>query len=201
MHYQNLPQNRRKKTRKREAARLLTKSDSASVGAVGYKTLHFPVALGKGGVCARKKEGDGATPLGAFGFTKVYFRADRVRRPQTALPVEPLRVSSGWCDAPSDRNYNRPVTLPYPASAERLWRDDPLYDVIVVLDYNLRPRSLARGSAIFLHVARPGFLPTEGCIAMKREHLLRLLRALDRRAAIATGKTAAIRAPRRAIGS
>ena len=126
--------------------------------------------------------------MGAWTVAKVYYRPDRVRRPQTALPVEPLRATFGWCDAPLDRNYNRKVTLPYAASAERLWRDDAVYDVIGVLNYNIAPRSQARGSAIFLHVARPGFTPTEGCIAMKREHLLRLLRSLQRGTVIVSGR-------------
>jgi L,D-peptidoglycan transpeptidase YkuD (ErfK/YbiS/YcfS/YnhG family) len=103
----------------------------------------------------------------------------------TALPAKPLRPSDGWCDAPRDRNYNRKVTLPYPASHERLWRKDGLYDVIVVLDYNYSRRVSGRGSAIFMHVARRGFAPTEGCIALKRDHLLRLLAVLPRRTAVA----------------
>ena len=132
--------------------------------------------------------------MGAWICATVFYRPDKLRRPQTPLHTEPLRDNLGWCDAPSDRNYNRKVTLPYPASAESLWRDDHLYDVIVVLDYNRIPRSLGRGSAIFLHVARPTLPPTEGCIAMKREHLLRLLRLLTPGAAIAAGKTLAISA-------
>jgi len=164
------------------------------MGVLTYKNLRFPAALGTDGVRARKKEGDGATPLGAWACVKVYYRPDRVRRPQTTLPAEPLRANSGWCDAPNDRNYNRKVTLPYAASAEALWRDDHLYDVIVVLDYNLMPRSRGRGSAIFLHTARPSLSPTEGCIAMKREHLLRLLHVLSPGAAVAAGKTLAISA-------
>ena len=126
--------------------------------------------------------------MGAWACVKVYYRPDRVRRPQTTLRAEPLRVGIGWCDAPNDRNYNREVILPYAASAETLWRDDHLYDVIVVLDYNLMPRSRGRGSAIFLHVARLSLSPTEGCIAIKREHLLRLLQVLSRGAAVAAGK-------------
>ena len=161
---------------------------------IAYGNLHFPAALGKGGIRARKKEGDGATPLGAWTCAKVFYHPDRVRRPQTALSAEPLRAAFGWCDAPADRNYNRKVILPYAASAESLWRDDHLYDVIVVLDYNRMPRSRALGSAIFLHVAHPSLSPTEGCIAVKREHLLRLLRALTPGAAIAAGKTFAISA-------
>lgn len=81
----------------------------------------------------------------------------------------------GWCDAPSDPNYNRQVRYPYRASAEALWRDDGLYDLVAVLDYNVRPRVRGRGSAIFMHVARPGYLPTEGCIALRKDHLRRLL--------------------------
>jgi L,D-peptidoglycan transpeptidase YkuD (ErfK/YbiS/YcfS/YnhG family) len=190
----NLPQKPRERTRKRTVARLLTKSDATSTGVLTYKNLHFPAALGVGGIRAPKKEGDGATPLGAWACVKVYYRPDRMRRPQTTLHAEPLRTRIGWCDAPNDRNYNRKVALPYPARAETLWREDHLYDVIVVLDYNLMPRSRGRGSAIFLHVARPSFSPTEGCIAIKRKHLLRLLQALSLGAAVAAGKTLAISA-------
>ncbi len=161
---------------------------------LAYRNLHFPVALGKGGVRAPKKEGDGATPCGAWSCTRVYYRPDRIRRPQTALHAEPIRRDFGWCDAPDDRNYNRKVTLPYAASTETLWRDDHLYDVIAVLDYNMMPRAKGCGSAIFLHVARASFTPTEGCIAMRREHLLQLLRMLKPGAAITAGKAPAISA-------
>jgi len=89
--------------------------------------------------------------------------------------VRPIAPDDGWCDAPGDRNYNRPVRHPYPASAERLWREDGLYDIVVVLSHNVRPRVRGAGSAVFMHLARPGYRPTEGCIALKREHLLRLL--------------------------
>ena len=98
--------------------------------------------------------------------------------PRTSLPARPVRPDQGWCDAAGDRNYNRPVRHPYPASAERLWRHDALYDLVVVLGYNDRPRVHGRGSAIFLHVAQPGYAPTEGCVALRRDHLVRLLAAL-----------------------
>jgi L,D-peptidoglycan transpeptidase YkuD (ErfK/YbiS/YcfS/YnhG family) len=123
----------------------------------------------------RKREGDGATPSGVWRLTQVLYRADRVQRPRTGLPVRPLKVDDGWCDAVGDRNYNRAVRHPYAASAERLWREDALYDVIVVLDHNQRPRVQGAGSAIFMHVARPGYRPTEGCIALARHHLLMVL--------------------------
>jgi L,D-peptidoglycan transpeptidase YkuD (ErfK/YbiS/YcfS/YnhG family) len=90
--------------------------------------------------------------------------------------VRPITRSDGWCDDPTDRNYNRAVRHPYPASAERLWREDDLYDVVVVLGHNARPRVRGGGSAIFMHLARPGYTPTEGCIALRRAHLLLLLR-------------------------
>ena len=146
--------------------------------------LYLPCALGRGGRRADKREGDGATPLGVWRVREVLYRADRTRRPGTPLPVRTIRPEDGWCDAPGDRNYNRRVRHPYPASAERLWREDDLYDVVVVLDYNLRPRVRGRGSAIFMHVARPGYRPTEGCIALRREHLLLVLSKLTRRSAI-----------------
>ena len=150
--------------------------------------LTFPCALGRAGCRARKREGDGATPIGLWRVRAVLYRPDRVRRPRTHLPVRAIRPHDGWCDAPADRNYNRPVRHPYPASAERLWRADELYDVVVVLGYNDRPRVRGRGSAIFMHVAKPGYAPTEGCIALARAHLLRLLERL--RAAVGGGRAA-----------
>lgn len=140
----------------------------------------FPCALGRGGVTARKREGDGATPRGAFRLESARYRLDKIFRPATALPVSAARQSDGWCDATNDRNYNRPIRHPYPASAEHLWRDDGLYDVLVVLDYNRLPRRRGAGSAIFLHCAREGFAPTEGCVALARRDLLKLLPLIDR---------------------
>lgn len=160
-----------------------TLSAAASKGRVSLGTLAFPCALGRG-TSRLKREGDGATPAGAWRVERVIYRADRVQRPVTGLAVRPIRPGDGWCDAPADRNYNRPVRHPYPASAEKLWRADHLYDVAVVLSHNRRPRVRNLGSAIFVHVARPGYLPTEGCIALERRHLLRLLARLGRHARI-----------------
>ena len=115
---------------------------------------------------------------------QVFYRADRVPRPRTALPVRALRPNDGWCDATGDRNYNRPVTLPYAARAERLWRGDGLYDIVVVLDHNTAPRARGRGSAVFMHIAREGYAPTQGCIALKLHDLRALLEASGPGAAI-----------------
>jgi L,D-peptidoglycan transpeptidase YkuD (ErfK/YbiS/YcfS/YnhG family) len=177
------------KTGNRAIVQVLARSDAAASGRLRFGNLQFPAALGKGGVRALKREGDGANPMGFWPAILVFYRPDRLRRPVTALPVTPLRERDGWCDAALDRNYNRKVTLPYPASHEQLWRKDGLYDVIVVLDYNYARRAKGRGSAIFMHVARRGFAPTEGCIALKREHLLRLLAVLPRGAVIAIGRS------------
>jgi L,D-peptidoglycan transpeptidase YkuD (ErfK/YbiS/YcfS/YnhG family) len=129
-----------------------------------------------------KREGDGASPIGRFALLSAYYRADKRLRPRTALPLRTTRASDGWCDAPADRNYNRPVQHPYPASAERMWRKDGLYDVVIVLAYNDRPRIAGRGSAVFLHVAKADLSPTEGCVALRRADLLRLLPRLGRKA-------------------
>src|SRR5580698_7995560 len=114
-------------------------------------------ALGPRGVIAAdaKREGDGATPAGAWPIRRVLYRPDRRPSPTTALPVQALQPDDGWCDAPDDPAYNRQVKLPYPASAEHLWREDGIYDLIVVLGHNDDPVLPYMGSAIFLHLAKP----------------------------------------------
>ena len=140
--------------------------------------VHYPCALGRGGRRPKGGEGDGVTPTGRWPVRQVFFRPDRLRRPRTRLPVSPLSPGLGWCDAAGDANYNRLVPLPYPASHEKLWRSDGLYDLVAVLGYNDGPRSHGRGSAIFLHLAHPDYRPTEGCVAISREHMLTLLARL-----------------------
>lgn len=132
-------------------------------------------ALGRSGIRSGKREGDGATPRGAFHLESGFYRGDKLLQPRTALLVRPSRHDDGWCDAKDDRNYNRQVKHPYPASAERLWRKDGLYDLVVVINYNRRPRVAGRGSAIFMHVAEKGLKPTEGCVALPRRDLLKVL--------------------------
>jgi L,D-peptidoglycan transpeptidase YkuD (ErfK/YbiS/YcfS/YnhG family) len=161
--------------RRAQTAEVVGLSAAATRGLVRLGGLAFPCALGRSGRSVRKREGDGATPVGRWRLTAVLYRPDHGRRPATRLPVRPISPHDGWCDAPADRNYNRPVQHPYPASAERLWRDDGLYDLVVVLSHNARPRVRGAGSAVFLHLARVGYRPTEGCIALRREHLMRLL--------------------------
>ncbi|MEX2618524.1 MAG: L,D-transpeptidase family protein [Alphaproteobacteria bacterium] len=133
-------------------------------------------ALGRSGIRDAKTEGDGATPRGCYALRRVLYRADRLPPPETGLALAAIAPQDGWCDAPDDPAYNRPVTLPYPASAESLWRDDGLYDVVVVLGHNDDPPVAGKGSAIFMHVARPGYAPTEGCVALAIDDLLDVLR-------------------------
>ncbi|MDQ6434018.1 L,D-transpeptidase [Mesorhizobium sp. LHD-90] len=141
----------------------------------------FPCALGRGGISANKREGDGATPLGAMRLLGGYFRNDHVRIGGTPLTMEAIRADLGWCEVPDDRNYNRPVKMPYAASHETMRRTDPLYDYCIVLDWNISPRRRGRGSAIFFHLARPGFSPTQGCVAVTAQVMARLLPHLSRR--------------------
>ncbi len=134
-----------------------------------------PVALGRGGVKANKREGDGATPRGTFRVRKLWWRADRHARPATLLPVQKIAPADGWCEDPSDRHYNRPVKIAPSSQADRLTRADNLYDFIVELDHNTRPRIAGRGSAVFVHIARPGFAPTAGCVGLSFNSIRRLL--------------------------
>jgi L,D-peptidoglycan transpeptidase YkuD (ErfK/YbiS/YcfS/YnhG family) len=162
--------------------RALSKAATRGVLLAGGHPL--PCALGRSGRRVIKREGDGATPTGTYGLESVFYRPDRGLRPPTGLPLQVLTPTDGWCDEPTDRNYNRRVRHPYAASAEKMWRQDGLYDLIVVLDCNRKPRVRGRGSAIFIHVARPGFAPTEGCIALRRPDLLRVLAHLRRGARV-----------------
>jgi L,D-peptidoglycan transpeptidase YkuD (ErfK/YbiS/YcfS/YnhG family) len=168
--------------RPRTPAKLIVRALNAAArrGHIQFGPFRFPCALGRSGVRVLKREGDGVTPRGRVRLRSVLYRPTGVRRFRTALELRVLHECDGWCDNACDRNYNRPVVLPYPESAERLWRTDGVYDVVVVLGYNDVPRIKNRGSAIFLHIARRGFQPTEGCIAMRRDDLLRLLKAVPR---------------------
>jgi len=138
--------------------------------------LRVRCALGRAGIVLDKREGDGATPAGAFALRRVLYRADRRPRPPTRLPVRALSPRDGWCDDPGHPAYNRPVRLPFAGGCERLWRHDGRYDLIAVLGHNDDPVRAGEGSAVFLHVAAPGFAPTAGCVAVTAPDLLRLLR-------------------------
>jgi L,D-peptidoglycan transpeptidase YkuD (ErfK/YbiS/YcfS/YnhG family) len=146
-------------------------------GRVSHAGRVMRAALGRGGVRVDKHEGDGSTPTGLLPLRRVLYRADRVGIPRTRLPREPIGETDGWCDDPGHRDYNRMIRLPHPARCEELWRRDAVYDVVAVLGWNDAPVRPGRGSAIFLHVARADYAPTEGCIALAADDLRALLAA------------------------
>jgi L,D-peptidoglycan transpeptidase YkuD (ErfK/YbiS/YcfS/YnhG family) len=153
--------------------------EATSDGKLRWADREIRCVLGRGGVkdAKSKQEGDGATPLGHWPMRQVFYRPDRLPEPETGLPGTALAPHMGWCDDPRNQDYNRQVDLPFPASHEKLWREDHVYDLIVVLGYNDQPVVPGKGSAIFLHLARPDFSPTEGCVACGLQDLLDLLKA------------------------
>jgi L,D-peptidoglycan transpeptidase YkuD (ErfK/YbiS/YcfS/YnhG family) len=172
---------------KRTALRLLRVRARAGDRRRGWLTagpLVIPVALGMGGIKANKREGDGGTPAGRFKLRRLWWRSDRGPRPRTLLPVRRITPADAWCEDPADRRYNRPIPLAPGAAGDRLWRDDHLYDLVIELSHNTRPRIAGRGSAVFIHLARPQYAPTIGCVALKASSLRRLLHSLAPRTEI-----------------
>ena len=145
------------------------------------------VALGRGGIKANKREGDGATPKGTFRPRQLWWRADRHPRPRTLLPVRAIAPEDAWCEDVSSRHYNQPLRLAANGGGDRLTRDDHLYDFIIEIDHNTSPRIAGRGSAVFLHLARADFSPTAGCVSMTEAAMLRLLKRLGPRTKIVIG--------------
>ncbi|MEH6832264.1 MAG: L,D-transpeptidase family protein [Sulfitobacter sp.] len=143
---------------------------------VRFQGLIWPCTIGKGGVSKRKQEGDGATPRGVHRIVGMLYRPDRIAKPTDwAKPIGPLDL---WSDDPSDEDYNMMVRAPYPHSHERLRRADPLYDLVILTDWNWPYAVKGRGSAIFIHqYRRPGY-PTEGCVAFSRTHLHEIARRI-----------------------
>ncbi len=141
--------------------------------------LTLPVALGWGGIRAAKREGDGGTPAGSFHPVRLWWRADRLPRPRAMLPVRRIGLADAWCEDPADRRYNRAFRRSANEPGDRLRRADDLYDLIVEIDHNTRPRIARRGSAVFIHIARAGLRPTAGCIALTRRDLKILVTRLS----------------------
>jgi L,D-peptidoglycan transpeptidase YkuD (ErfK/YbiS/YcfS/YnhG family) len=137
--------------------------------------LTIPVALGRAGIKADKREGDGGTPRGQFHPVRLWWRADRLPAPHTMLPLRRIGSADAWCEDHRSRRYNQPFRRSANEPGDRLRRDDALYDLIIEIDHNTRPRVAGRGSAVFLHVARPGYGPTAGCVAMRQQDLKRLV--------------------------
>jgi len=144
-------------------------------GWASWNGKRYRCALGPTGVRREKREGDGATPTGRFPFRRLLYRADRLQPPATLLPQQAIDPADGWCDDPASPSYNRAVKLPFGASHERLWRDDGVYDLILVIGHNDDPAMPGHGSAVFIHIAHPDYRPTAGCVALARGDLLEVL--------------------------
>lgn len=160
--------------------RVTPEPDDTTRGRILGPLLDAPCALGRGGVTpeGEKTEGDGKTPIGSYPFRRVFYRPDKMTGPACSLKVEPLSAELGWCDDPVRAEYNRLVRLPFGGSHETLWRDDEVYDLILEIGHNDDPPVPGKGSAIFVHVARPDFRPTEGCVALTLPALTTLIRAI-----------------------
>mgnify|MGYP000362339299 CR=1 FL=1 len=145
-----------------------------------FGDLVFDCALGKTGIRTTKREGDQATPAGRFPLRQLYYRPDKFHTaPVCALPTQEMEMLDGWCDAPEHERYNQHVRLPFGASHEKLWREDDVYNLVVMLGYNDDPVVSGAGSCIFMHVARENYAPTEGCVALAQDDLLSLLATID----------------------
>lgn len=144
-----------------------------------WHSKKYRCAVGRNGISINKNEGDGKTPAGEFQIRKIFYRGDRIQNVLTSVSTQTILPDGGWCDEVNDESYNKFVKLPYACKHEKLWREDEIYDIIVVLGYNDNPVIRGRGSAIFIHIARSNFTPTDGCVALAREDLLEILKGVN----------------------
>jgi L,D-peptidoglycan transpeptidase YkuD (ErfK/YbiS/YcfS/YnhG family) len=144
-------------------------------GYLKYKNFKFRCSLGKAGIKKKIKEGDNITPKGIFKIIKIYYRADRIKKIKIPIQTIKIRKNIGWCDDSKSKHYNKQINLPTNYTHEKLYRDDNLYDLIAVLNYNSNPVIKNKGSAIFIHIARRSYKKTKGCIALKKKDLIQLI--------------------------
>jgi L,D-peptidoglycan transpeptidase YkuD (ErfK/YbiS/YcfS/YnhG family) len=144
-------------------------------GYLKYKNLKFRCALGRAGIKKKEKEGDNITPQGIFKIIKIYYRSDKINKIKTFIRTVKIKKNMGWCDDSKSEYYNQQINLPNNFSYERLYRNDNLYDLILVLNYNTNPTIKKKGSAIFIHVSKNSYKKTKGCIALQKKHLLKLI--------------------------
>ncbi|MGD0764072.1 MAG: L,D-transpeptidase family protein [Roseiarcus sp.] len=170
-----------------KSLRVLPRPGNRALGWLTAGPFRVACALGRSGIARDKREGDGATPAGRFRLPWAYFRPDRARPAAGGAPLRALRRDTGWCEDPASARYNRPVRLPAADGADRMWREDALYDLVFVLDHNFSRRCKGRGSAIFFHLARPGLTPTAGCVAIAAADMRKLAPRLARDATMRIG--------------
>ena len=149
-------------------------------GYLKYKDLKFKCALGKSGIGNKKIEGDNITPKGHFKIIKIYYREDRVKKLSSKFKLIKINEKMAWCDDPKSRKYNQLIKLPTKYSHEILYRRDNIYDLIFVLNYNMKPTIKNKGSAIFIHVAKKNYKKTAGCIALKKSDLIFLVKEINK---------------------
>ena len=150
-------------------------------GFLRYKNLKFRCALGKAGIKRKVKEGDNITPKGIFKITKIYYRSDKIKDIVTPIKKIKIKKNIGWCDDPNSKSYNQLINLPTKYTHEKLYRKDNVYDLLIVLNYNMRPIFKNKGSAIFIHIARQNYKKTSGCVAIKKPHLIKLIKTIKKK--------------------
>ena len=150
------------------------------LGYLEYKDLKFKCALGKAGIGNKKIEGDNITPRGIFKIVKIYYRKDRIKKISSEFKLFKIKKKIGWCDDPKSKQYNQSINLPTNYTHEKFYRKDNIYDLILVLNYNIKPIIKNKGSAIFIHIAKRNYKKTKGCIALKKNHLLKLVSVIKK---------------------
>jgi L,D-peptidoglycan transpeptidase YkuD (ErfK/YbiS/YcfS/YnhG family) len=149
-------------------------------GYLKYRDFKFKCALGKAGIGNKKYEGNNITPKGDFRIVKIYYRKDRLKKLHSKFTLTEITKGMGWCDDPKSRKYNHPIKLPTKYSHEILYRRDNIYDLILVLNYNMKPTIKNKGSAIFMHVAKKNYKKTAGCVALKKADLVLLVKEINK---------------------
>jgi len=157
-------------------------------GYLKYKNFKFRCALGKNGIKKKTKEGDNITPIGIFKIIKIYYRYDKIKNLKTSIKKIKIKKNIGWCDDPKSGFYNQQIKLPYKFNYEKLYRNDRIYDLLAVLNYNTNPVVKNKGSAIFIHVAKNNYKPTAGCVALKKSNLIKLLQTIKKNTKIKISK-------------
>ena len=145
---------------------------------ISYNNYKAKCAVGKRGISIKKKEGDFITPKGTFKIREIFYRKDRVQNLITRIKKTVIRKNMGWCDDPKSKKYNKLIYFPFKHSAEKLYRRENIYDIILVLNFNMNPVKKNKGSAIFIHVAKKNFQPTQGCIALDKSELIKLVKSI-----------------------
>ena len=157
-------------------------------GYLKYKNFKFRCALGKNGIKKKTKEGDNITPIGIFKIIKIYYRYDKIKNLKTSIKKIKIKKNIGWCYDPKSSFYNQQIKLPYKFNYEKLYRNDHIYDLLAVLNYNTNPVVKNKGSAIFIHIAKNNYKPTAGCLALKKGDLIKLLQTINKNTKIKISK-------------